>query len=152
MINVPSEIFDRSINDIEIGVSDIHLYSKEEIEEGQVGYRVDDKGNTIKEWIGDNYIVIGHDSCCGDPIITDISDKKLPVYSMFHDDWESLEKITDDFQQYLDILKKIDETDLGNEKDKDNLILEINKIVPNEAEDYWTSIIQNAYDFLNDIE
>ena len=32
MINIPSKIFDININDVEIGVSDIHLYSKNKIE------------------------------------------------------------------------------------------------------------------------
>ena len=151
MIDIPSEIFDININDVEIGVSDIHLYSKNEIENAQIGYRVDDKGNSIKEWIGDNYIVIGNDSCCGDPIITDLSDDKLPVYSMFHDDWNSLQQITTDFEQYIEILNKIDETDLSNENEKNELISYIKKIVPEDGIEYWSSIIQVAYEFLNDI-
>lgn len=100
MINVPNKLFDRDIDDVGIGMSEIHLYSKDEIENGQLGYRIDDKGNEIKEWIGDNYIVIGDDSALGDPTIVDINDDKLPAYNMFHDDWSSLQKIAYDFNQY----------------------------------------------------
>lgn len=31
-LKVPNKIYDREINDLEIGLSDIHLYSKDEIE------------------------------------------------------------------------------------------------------------------------
>ena len=152
MINVPNKIYNTDINDVEIGVSKIHLYTKDEIEEAQIGYRIDNKGNEIDEWIGDDYIIIGNDSCCGDPIITDVSDDKLPVYSMFHDDWETLQKITNDFEQYISILKKINKSDLSDETQKNNLISDITKIVPSEGADYWSTIIQTAYEFLNDMD
>lgn len=151
-MNIPSKIYNRNINDIEIGLSEIHLFNKDEIEEAQVGYSVDGDGNKIEEWIGDNYIVIGNDSCCGDPIIIDIRDDNLSVYSMFHDDWGSLQKIADSFEQYLDILKKIDDIDLSDEMEKDKLISQLKNIVPSEGFDYWESIIQIAYDFFNDIK
>lgn len=152
MINVPNKLFERDIDDVEIGMSEIHLYSKDEIEDGQLGYRIDNKGNEIKEWIGDNYIVIGDDSALGDPIIVDINDDKLPVYNMFHDDWSSLQKIAYDFNQYIDILNKIDGNDLSNEEEKDKLINEIVKIVPKDGQDYWKSLLQVAYEFLNDLD
>ena len=152
MINVPNKIFKRDIDDVEIGMSEIHLYSKDEIEDGQLGYRIDNKGNEIKEWIGDNYIVIGDDSALGDPIIVDINDDKLPVFNMFHDDWSSLQKIAYDFNQYIDILDKIDGSDLSDEEEKDKLITEIVKIVPKDGQDYWESLLQVAYEFLNDLD
>lgn len=151
-MTVPNKIYDININDVKIGVSEIHLYLKDELEKAQIGYRVDNNGNKIEEWIGDNYIVIGKDYCCGDPIIMDISDGKLPVYNMFHDDWNSLQKIADNFEQYIDILKKIDETNLSDEKEKNKLISIIKKIVSSDAEEYWNSIIQVAYEFFNDID
>ena len=85
MINIPNELFERDIDDIEIGISEIHLFSKEEIEDAQIGYRIDENGNPLEEWIGDDYIVIGNDSCCDDPIIAKIDNKDLPIYSMFHE-------------------------------------------------------------------
>ena len=86
------------------------------------------------------------------PIITDLSNEKLPVYSMFHDDWSSLQQISIDFEQYIEILNKIDEADIGNENEKDKLISYIKAIVPEEGIEYWESLIQVGYEFLNDID
>ena len=152
MLDIPNKIFDVNIKNINVGLSDIYLYSKDEIEDAQIGFRVDDKGNKIEDWIGDNYVVIGNASCCGDPIITDLSNEKLPVYSMFHDDWSSLQQISIDFEQYIEILNKIDEADIGNENEKDELISYIKAIVPEEGIEYWESLIQVGYEFLNDMD
>ena len=152
MIDVPSKIFDRDINKVDMGLSDIYLCSKDEIEDAQIGFRVDNEGNPIKEWIGDNYVVIGDDSCCGDPIITDVSNDKLPVYTMFHDDWSTLQQIATDFDQYIEILHKIDDTDLRDENEKNELISFIKDIVPEEGIEYWDAAIRAGYEFLNDID
>jgi hypothetical protein len=152
MLDIPNKIFDVNIKNINAGLSDIYLYTKDEIEDAQIGFRVDNKGNKIEDWIGDNYVVIGNDSCCGDPIITDLSNEKLPVYNMFHDDWSSLRQISIDFEQYIEILNKIDEADIGNENEKDKLISYIKAIVPEEGIEYWESLIQVGYEFLNDID
>lgn len=87
MLKVPEKIFNIDINDIEVGLSDIHIYGKDEIEEAQAGYRYNElTGELIEDWIGEKYVVIGNDSCCGDPIIAKIDEEELPIYSMFHDD------------------------------------------------------------------
>ena len=151
-MDFPKKIFNPKINDVEIGVGDIHLFSEEEIEDAQKGYRIDGDGNKIKDWVGDNYFVIGYDSCCGDPIIADLSDDKLPIYSMFHDDWSTLGKISDDFEQFISILEKINNTDLKDESKKDELIKYIKSILPEDGADYWETSIQGAYEFLNDID
>ena len=146
------KIFKRDINDIEIGLSIIHLYSKEEFDDAQIGYRVTKKGEKINEWIGENFYVIGNDSCCGDPIIVDISDDNLPVYNMFHDDWSMLDKITNSYKQYLDILKEIDNTDLSDEVCVSELTKKIIDNTPKDGADYWDALMQSAYEFLNDID
>ncbi len=148
-MSVLDKLFERNINEVEIGLSNIHLYSKEELEEAQIGYRVDNNGNPIRDWIGENYLVVGNDSAYGDPIIVDLSDEELTVYSMFHDDWKSLRKIANSFSQYINILNKIDKVDLSNEQEKNKLISNILEIIPKEGIEYWNSIIQVAYEFLN---
>ena len=150
MINIPNKIFERNINDIEIGVSEIHLYSREEINEAQIGYQIDSNGNEIKEWIGSNYVVIGNDSCCGDPIIAKIDEEELPVYSMFNDDWSSLELIANSFKQYISILERIDNTDLEDKDECKNILENIKNIVPSVSYDYWEVLIKSAYEFLTD--
>ena len=147
---ISKELFKRDISDIEIGVSVIHLYSEDEFENAQIGYRKNKNGEEITDWIGDNYYVIGHDSCCGDPIVVDASDKNYPVYSLFHDDWSALDKITNSFKDYQEILKTIDNTTLKTEDDADALVSKIAKIAPKEGYDYWEALILSAYEFLSD--
>lgn len=151
-MKVPKKLFERSIESVEIGISDIYLYQEDEIEKGQLGYRVKSDGELIEDWIGDNYIIIGKDSCCGDPIIADITDKNLPIYYMFHDDWDSLQHIAYSFEQFLELLEMIDETDISNEVEKDELIEKILDNCPEDGSDFWESIIQCAYEFYNGMD
>lgn len=153
MLKLPEKIFNIDINDIEIGLSDIHIYGKYEIEEAQAGYRYNElTGETIEDWIGEEYIVIGNDSCCGDPIIVKINEEKLPIYSMFHDDWSSLQIIADSLEQFINILKKLDKTDLQNKEECNKALEVIKKAVPNNSFNYWESLIISAYEFLTDEE
>ena len=90
-------------NEVEIDFEDeegeiisvsFHLFSKDEFEEEQLGYREDDKGNSF---VGNNegdwkesWFVIGYDEDLGDPIFVDISNKNYPVLTAEHGmgEWE----------------------------------------------------------------
>ena len=152
MISLPNKLFERKINDIDIGINCIHLYSKKEIGDGQIGYSIDNKGNKIKDWIGENYLIIGNDSCCGDPIITDVNEKELPIYNMFHDDWDTLELIANSLEEYMDILEAIKNTDLEDRDDCDKFLDEFIDCIPNISFEYWESLIVSAFEFLTDEE
>jgi len=148
MIDIPNELFERDIDDIEIGISDIHLFSEDEIEDAQIGYSIDEDDNDIEEWIGEEYLVIGVDSACGDPIIVKTDEEQLPIYSMFHDDWDSLELIADSFRQYLELLEKIEITDLENKDECEEFLENVKEIAPNVSYDYWEALIISGYEFL----
>ncbi|MGX5598632.1 hypothetical protein [Bacillus cereus] len=82
------------IDDIEIETISIHLFSREEFEEGQLGYRVDEEDNSLTgdsegDW-KETWYVIGYDENLGDPIFVDIEDKNYPVMTAMHGegDWE----------------------------------------------------------------
>ena len=71
-----------------------HLFSKDEFEEGQLGYREDEEGNSFVgnnegDW-KENWFVIGYDEDLGDPIFVDISNKNYPVLTAEHGmgEWE----------------------------------------------------------------
>ncbi|MCU5459850.1 hypothetical protein OCA96_09205 [Bacillus cereus] len=73
----------------------IELFNSEEIEEGQLGYSVDDEGQSLTgngdgDW-KEGWIVIGIDLYLGDPIFVDSNDENCPVYTAMHGegDWES---------------------------------------------------------------
>ena len=126
MENIPKKLFERDIDSINCGLSDIYLIEEDQIEKEQAGFRYNGlTGEKIAEWIGDNFYVIGIDSCCGDPIIA---------------------------EQFIKILHMIDDSDISDESQKDDLISEIEEIAPEEGLDYWQALIQTGYEFLNDID
>lgn len=144
------KLFNNKINNVEIGMNDIHLFTEDEIEKAQIGYRCDENGKINENWIGNEYIVIGYESCCGDPIIAKIDDNKFPIYSMFHDDWNTLEKIADNFEQYISLLKEISELDLSNKNDCDEFLKKIKMDISENEYYYWEQLITLAYEFLTD--
>ncbi|UPO90152.1 MULTISPECIES: SMI1/KNR4 family protein [Bacilli] len=82
------------VDDPEIESISIHLFSIEEFEEGQLGYRMDEDGNSLTgdnegDW-KENWYVIGYDELVGDPIFIDIKNKNYPVLTAIHGegDWE----------------------------------------------------------------
>ena len=151
MLKIPEKLLNIEINDVEIGLSDIHIYGRNEIEKAQAGYRYNGlTGELIEDWIGEEYLVVGNDSCCGDPIIAKIDEEEIPIYSMFHDDWSSLQIIAHSLEQFINILKKLDGTNLENKEECKKLLEDIKKEVPNTSSDYWEGLIASAYEFLTD--
>lgn len=82
---------------IEVGDEslEVHLFSYEEFKEGQIGYRMDEEGNSLiskdqGNW-QESWYVIGYEEDLGDPLIVDVADPKLPVLLAAHgeDFWEA---------------------------------------------------------------
>jgi len=80
--------------DISIGFNEINFFNVDNLDEGQIGYRVDTNGNSLvdgkegnwqKEWL-----VIANDQL-GDPIIIDTNSPNLTVLTSQHGegDWET---------------------------------------------------------------
>ena len=65
---------------------EINLFSKSEFEEAQFGYRVMEDGTNLiekGEW-KEPWYVIGYNEL-GDPIVLDVLDAKLPIFTIEHD-------------------------------------------------------------------
>ncbi len=150
MINVPEKIFNRDFEEIDVGISTLTFFKKDELDDAQIGYKYDSNRETIKEWKGDEFVVIGNDSALGDPIIAKIDEEEIPVYSMFHDDWSSFEKIAESFEQYIGVLEMIEKTDLHRRDKIIDLLDEIEEIVPEDSYYYWEDLINSAFDFFSD--
>ncbi|MBQ7410480.1 MAG: hypothetical protein IJW20_03755 [Clostridia bacterium] len=151
MINVPEKIFDRNFEEVDVGVSTLSFYKKDEIEDAQIGFRYDNNKKEIKKWKGKEYVVIGNDSALGDPIIAKVDEKDIPIYSMFHDDWSSFEKVAESFEQYIGILEMIEKTDLHRRDKIIDLLDDIEEIVPEASYYYWKDLINSAFDFFADV-
>lgn len=151
MINVPEKIFNRNFEEVDFGLSTLSFYKKDEIEDAQIGFRYDNEKNEIKQWKGKEYVVIGNDSALGDPIIAKVDETEIPIYSMFHDDWNSFEMVAESFEQYMGILEMIEKTDLHRRDKIIDLLDEIEEIVPENSYYYWEDLINSAFDFFADV-
>lgn len=70
----------------------VTIYPLDEIHQRQVGYRFDSSGRSLITQDGwrSEWIVIGHEDLCGDPLIIDVSRSHLPVLTAAHGEgtWE----------------------------------------------------------------
>lgn len=76
------------IRSVSLGDTTVHLFDVEQMNDGQIGYSVDEDGNSLmndeegswkKEWL-----VIGYEDLCGDPVFIDILADGFPVYTAMH--------------------------------------------------------------------
>jgi hypothetical protein len=75
-------------DEISIGFGGIRLLTLAELKEPQIGYRESLEGNDLctgapGDWRSD-WVVIGEDTCVGDPLVLDASSKALAVLTAMH--------------------------------------------------------------------
>ena len=77
-------------SEVSFGYETIRVYQAAELESLQVGYAVKPTGESlVGEGDGDwskEWVVIGYEELCGDPIFIDTSLKGFPVYTAAHGD------------------------------------------------------------------
>ncbi|MGG1341167.1 copper resistance protein [Bacillus toyonensis] len=83
--------------ELSIGYSGLIIYSNSALKKEQLGYSIDNKGNSL---IGTNkgdwrqsWFVIGHEEEYGNPIFVDMSRRYLPIYTTEHGEGEWNSKI-----------------------------------------------------------
>lgn len=105
---------------VSLGYAGITLYDIKELEKAQMGYSIDDKGNSL---VGDspgdwnkNWLVIGSDDLCGDPIFIDMNNESFPVYTTMHGEgnWEP-DLISISFSNFIKALGYIKDVSIGRE-------------------------------------
>ena len=141
---IPKRVFEERVDNVQIIGGTIYICTEKDFNDEQAGYRYNGiSGEIIEDWIGDNYYVIGCDSTLGDPIIIDINDEKLPVYSMYHDDWESLTQIASDYETFIKILKKINEykLNLSTTQEQATKVIEEIKKIEDKFITYWENLL-----------
>ena len=88
MINTLYDILDSiPIKYVWIGYQEFTVFSKDELNNGRIRFRIDAEGNTIESW-NDKWYVIGVDGVCGDPIIVDLSKEQPCILYVIHDYWD----------------------------------------------------------------
>ena len=150
MLEIPENIFNRNFETIELGSNSISFFKKENLEKEQIGYRFDSEKSELKDWFGKEFLVIGKEELSRNPIIAKTNDKKTPIYMMFGNDKTTMEKVANSFEEYVNVLNMIDNTDLYRKDKINNLMNNIEKIVPQNSMYYWNGLVNNAFYYLAD--
>jgi hypothetical protein len=91
---------------VSMGYASIHLTPVAELEAAQQGYSVIPEGDET-DW-QDEWVVIGYEGLCGDPIFIDTSDEDFPVCTAAHGmgEW-SPQLIASSFRHFIQILERL---------------------------------------------
>lgn len=138
------------------------LFDLDQLEKGQIGYRIDSEGNTLVSneegsW-EETWVVIGYETLCGDPIVVDLGEEGYPVFLLMHGmgSWEGGSSLAESiilfYHAVNDIYKFITENGLleGNSPiHRNNLKLLIDKLLEeNEYVDFctWEALLRPLFD------
>jgi hypothetical protein len=114
------EILTSIPTEVSFGYATIQMYRPSELEQYQVGYSVNPAGVSLiggnngdwhKEWL-----VIGHEGRCGDPLFIDVSQDGYPVYTAMHGEgrWDPV-SIADSLHDFGHALSAIADIAKGRE-------------------------------------
>ena len=133
-----------TLKEIDFKYSRMVYFSKDNIDDGQKGYRyIPDSDEIINEWPDDNLVIIGLDPS-PDPILLKVDEDNLPVYIFENSDWNYPEVIADSLDDYIKINNMIAEYSESienkslNETEFTELIEKIKVINDNR---YWTQLL-----------
>lgn len=141
----------------------IEIFSVEELDNAQIGYSIASSGNSlISEEEGawkEEWIVIGHETICGDPIILDLEEEEYPISTLFHGmgTWEGGSLLAYSIDNFLSILHFLNQFIKDKEIDKGNKVIfmrelnvimdkivEENEFVDLEKWQSWVSLFKMA--------
>lgn len=147
MMEIPVKLFDRDVEKINVGAGAFNFYSKDNFEDAQVGYLYEEDKTESKRWVGKHFVVIGNNSVKAEPIIAKLDEPLLPIYTLINNERNLLKKVSNSFDEYKEVLDKIDKTDLYRKDEITNLLGELKEIVPKESIYYWENVVLSAYDY-----
>lgn len=142
--------------------ANFRIFNLDDLEEGQVGYSIDSDGNSLVSneegsW-KDEWIVIGRETLCGDPIIVDINEVEFPIFKLMHGmgEWSGGSYLSESIEKFTNEIKEVNnfiyEKSMGNTTPRitcnslDNLINEIIKEDEDGDIDKWRFILEPIYD------
>ena len=104
--------FLKNDSEVSFGYNGLTFLSADKLNDGQIGYSVDSKGNSLitgqeGDW-KEEWLVIGADTLVGDPIFIDTSSNKLQVLTAGHGEgeWECI-PIADSLDNFADIISEL---------------------------------------------
>ncbi len=133
-------------------VAILEIIDSDNFVQAQDGFRFNPiKNKPIKEWnelIGENFYVVGFETSLGDVIIADAGTKGFPIYFMMHDDWDSIMKVANSFNEFIENLKQIENAVNVENQDKEVIQKLVEKLDnENGANDFYEDL---CYDILKE--
>jgi hypothetical protein len=128
------------IDSASFGLCSIFIFKVDQLESAQLGYAVsendiENQGDWRKEWL-----VIGYEDLCGDPIFIDSTSDDFTVYTAAHGEgtWAPV-SIASSFENFMRILHLLNENKGNYSESVFERILNEN---PSVEIDFWKSIVQ----------
>jgi hypothetical protein len=128
------------LDSVSLGYSSVILTPVAELDEAQAGYGVVPKGQKT-DWHPE-WVAIGFEGLCGDPVFIDTKEDDYPVYTAAHGEgsWEP-RLIAASFDQFVQILRRLEGLARGRETPKK---LEANPIPAKEWDAFLRFIRQGS--------
>lgn len=133
---------------VALGYRSVILHTEEELQYAQHGYSIGDggtplTGDTPGDW-RKNWLVIGYEDECGDPIFIDSTRRELPVYTARHGegDWVPT-LIATSFANFIKALTYVKDLSIGRENPADR---EANPVPSSERDALLEAIFQENPD------
>lgn len=95
-------------NRVSIGYSGICLFPLDQLQAAQQGYGIIPEGDET-DWRPE-WVVVGNEELCGDPVFIDIDDDEFPVYTAAHgmENWRP-QLLAFSFRHFLQIMEQLQE-------------------------------------------
>ena len=149
-----------TIQKVSCGYLTVTLFSPEELDDAQIGYRASETGEDLTginegDW-NPNWLVIGHEDRCGDPIFVDVSRSTLPVFTAAHgqDRWDP-ELLAFSFSGFVLALNEVDRVCVNRRNpvelkrnplspgERETLLRQIAAMTETSNHEFWASWIQS---------
>ena len=147
---IMKRIFESGQNALVFEGDRLGICLRKDFDKIQKGFRCDNNGRKHVDW-PDKYYVVGFDTMDNDPLIIDVTDKRLPIYYMYQDDYEfkNLFKIANSVEDYIEICQSIMSANLYDAKETKRTIKTVNGIAPLKSHKYWSNLIEIIHQNLN---
>lgn len=118
MIEIP-ESYEQLLSSHEPSDVGIKVFTLDQMEKGQIGYGCDPDGRPLEGGWKAEWLAIGYEELCGDPLFIDTAQPQLPVYTAAHGQgsWapDLIAPSTTVFFEFLNLIKKVKQNLLSPE-------------------------------------
>ncbi len=148
--------------------TNFQIFNLQELKEEQIGYSIDSNGNSLVSneegsW-EEEWIVIGQETLCGDPIIIDTKEVGFPIFTLMHGmgDWNAGSCLSASIGKFTNEIKQINKFICERNKENttprvtceslDNLIYEMIEEDEDGDVDTWKSMLYPIYNSTREYE